>query len=53
MKVSKKTMQIWEENLKKGWRFFQPNNAKSLNQTPRTEREANAQRNILRLIQQS
>ena len=51
MKISKKTMQIWEDNLKKGWRFFQPHNAKQA--TPRTEREADAQRNLLRFIQQS
>ena len=53
MKVNKKTLKIWEENFKKGYRFFQPHNSKALNQTPRTEREAHAQRNILRLIQQS
>ena len=39
MNVSKKTIKIWEKNLKKhNYRFFQPNNAHT--PTPRTEREA-------------
>lgn len=41
MNVDKKTMQIWEKNLKQGYRFFQPHNAIQL--TPRTEREAEIQ----------
>jgi len=44
MNVSKKTMKIWEKNLKQGYRFFQPHNAIQL--TPRTEREANAIKNL-------
>ena len=38
MNVSKKTMKVWEKNLKQGYRFFQPHNAIQL--TPRTMREA-------------
>ena len=38
MNVSKKTIKIWEKNLKQGYRFFQPINAIKL--TPRTMREA-------------
>ena len=44
MNVSKKTMKIWEKNLKQGYRFFQPHNTKQL--TPRTMREANANQNL-------
>ena len=44
MNVSKKTMRIWEKNLKKGYRFFQPHNAIQL--TPRTTREADAYQNL-------
>lgn len=47
MKISKKTMQIWEENLKKGYRFFQPNNA--YQPTPRTEREYMMYRNLRKI----
>ena len=38
MNVSKKTVKIWEKNLKQNYRFFQPNNA--FTPTPRTMREA-------------
>lgn len=38
MNVSKKTIKIWEKNLKKHYRFFQPHNAHT--PTPRTMREA-------------
>lgn len=38
MNVSKKTIRIWEKNLKQNYRFFQPHNAYT--PTPRTEREA-------------
>ena len=54
MNVSKKTMKIWEKNLKQGYRFFQPYNAIQL--TPRTEREANAIKNLrkqMREVQKS
>ena len=54
MNVSKKTMKIWEKNLKQGYRFFQPHNAIQL--TPRTEREANAIKNLrkqMREVQKS
>jgi len=44
MNVSKKTMQIWEKNLKQGYRFFQPHNAIQL--TPRSEREAEIQARV-------
>lgn len=44
MNVSKKTIKIWEKNLKKGYRFFQPHNATQL--TPRTLREAYAYKNL-------
>jgi len=44
MNVSKKTMQIWEKNLKQGYRFFQPHNAVQL--TPRSEREAEIQARV-------
>jgi len=44
MNVSKKTLKIWEKNLKQGYRFFQPHNAIQL--TPRTLREANAIKNL-------
>jgi len=44
MNVSKRTIKIWEKNLKEGYRFFQPHNAIQL--TPRTEREANAIKNL-------
>jgi len=43
MNVSKKTIKIWEKNLKQGYRFFQPHNAIQL--TPRTLREAYALKN--------
>jgi len=43
MNVSKKTMEIWQKNLKQGYRFFQPCNAIQL--TPRTLREAHAIKN--------
>jgi len=54
MNVSKKTIKIWEKNLKQGYRFFQPHNAIQL--TPRTEREANAIKNLwkqMREVQKS
>jgi len=51
MNVSKKTIEIWKNNLKKGYRFFQPNTANQL--TPRTLREADAQKNIIRLLQRT
>ena len=38
MNVSKRTVKIWEKNLKQNYRFFQPNNA--FTPTPRTMREA-------------
>lgn len=38
MNVSKRTIKIWEKNLKQNYRFFQPNNA--FTPTPRTMREA-------------
>ena len=38
MNVSKRTIKIWEKNLKQNYRFFQPNNA--FTPTPRTLREA-------------
>ena len=38
MNVSKKTIKIWEKNLKKHYRFFQPHNAHT--PIPRTMREA-------------
>ena len=44
MNVSKKTMKIWEKNLKQGYRFFQPHNAHQ--PTPRTLREADAFKNL-------
>ena len=51
MNVSKKTIKIWEKNLKQGYRFFQPHNAIQL--TPRTLREADVQKNIIRLLQRT
>jgi Mn-dependent DtxR family transcriptional regulator len=54
MNVSKRTVKIWEKNLKQGYRFFQPHNAIQL--TPRTEREANAIKNLrkqMREVQKS
>jgi Mn-dependent DtxR family transcriptional regulator len=44
MNVSKKTIRIWEKNLKQGYRFFQPHNAIQL--TPRTKREADVYQNL-------
>jgi hypothetical protein len=44
MNVNKKTMQIWEKNLKQGYRFFQPDNTPQL--TPRTLREAYGTKNF-------
>ena len=44
MNVSKKTIKIWEKNLKQGYRFFQPHNAIQL--TPRTLREAYGTKNF-------
>ena len=38
MNVSKKTIKIWEKNLKQNYRFFQPTNA--FTPIPRTMREA-------------
>jgi hypothetical protein len=38
MNVNKKTIKIWEKNLKQGYRFFQPHNA--YKPLPRTLREA-------------
>jgi len=38
MNVNKRTVKIWEKNLKQNYRFFQPNNA--FTPTPRTMREA-------------
>jgi len=38
MNVNKRTIKIWEKNLKQNYRFFQPNNA--FTPTPRTMREA-------------
>ena len=49
MNVNKKTLEIWKRNLKQGYRFFQPHNAVQL--TPRTLREADVQKNIIRLLQ--
>jgi hypothetical protein len=43
MNVSKKTIKVWEKNLKQGYRFFQPHNAHQ--PTPRTVREADAIKN--------
>jgi hypothetical protein len=43
MNVSKRTVKIWEKNLKQNYRFFQPNNAHT--PTPRTEREAYGYKN--------
>jgi hypothetical protein len=43
MNVSKKTIKIWEKNLKQGYRFFQPDNA--IQKIPRTLREAYAIKN--------
>ena len=43
MNVSKKTLQIWQKNLKQGYRFFQPD--KTCELTPRTLREAYALKN--------
>lgn len=37
MKCTKKQLQIWEKNLKQGYRFFQPD--KAMQKTPRTMRE--------------
>ena len=51
MNVNEKTIKIWEKNLKQGYRFFQPHNATQL--TPRTLREADAQKNIIRLLQRT
>jgi Mn-dependent DtxR family transcriptional regulator len=51
MNVSKKTLEIWKRNLKQGYRFFQPHNAVQL--TPRTLREADVQKNIIRLLQRT
>ena len=54
MNVSRRTIKIWEKNLKQGYRFFQPHNAIEL--TPRTEREANANQNLrkqMREVQKS
>ena len=47
MNVSKKTMHIWEKNLKQGYRFFQPHNAIQL--TPRSEREAEIQARLRKI----
>ena len=44
MNVSKKTLKIWEKNLKQGYRFFQPDNTPKL--TPRTLREAYGTKNF-------
>jgi len=44
MNVSKKTVKVWEKNLKQGYRFFQPHNAIQL--TPRTKREADVYQNL-------
>jgi Mn-dependent DtxR family transcriptional regulator len=44
MNVSKRTVKIWEKNLKQGYRFFQPHNATQL--TPRTLREAYGTKNF-------
>ena len=44
MNVSKRTIKIWEKNLKQGYRFFQPHNAIQL--TPRTLREAYGTKNF-------
>jgi len=38
MNVSKKTIKIWEKNLKQGYRFFEPHNANK--PLPRSMREA-------------
>lgn len=38
MNVSNKTVRIWRKNLKQGYRFFEPHNAKQL--APRSMREA-------------
>lgn len=38
MNVNKRTIKIWEKNLKKHYRFFQPHNAHT--PIPRTMREA-------------
>jgi len=51
MNVDKKTLKIWKRNLKQGYRFFQPHNAIQL--TPRTLREADVQKNIIRLLQRT
>lgn len=51
MNVNKKTLEIWKRNLKQGYRFFQPHNAVQL--TPRTLREADVQKNIIRLLQRT
>lgn len=42
-----KQQKIWAKNIKEGWRFFQPNNAKRF--TPRTQREAEIVRNLTRI----
>jgi hypothetical protein len=43
-----KQEKIWAKNVKQGWRFFQPNNARQ--STPRTLREAEMLRHLTRSV---
>lgn len=48
---NKKQLEIWQKNLKQGYRFFQPH--KSSQPIPRTMREAEMQKNLLNMLKTS
>lgn len=47
----KKQLEIWQKNLKQGYRFFQPQHAH--HPIPRTMREAEMQKNLLDMLKTS